>query len=151
MKAFEERKGKFFENLPNDDVVPLLSQLCIFPRCLHSEEDAIFCAKFIIYLHRKVPPFSTLLFCTNLRSSPFLFPPFPFFLSPLPLHSPFIFVLPFLNSISHSLFLQKENPLLLSSPLPISSPFLLSSSSLPHPSFIKGKLRISHSPLLHHR
>ncbi|CAB4019215.1 Hypothetical predicted protein [Paramuricea clavata] len=45
----------------NESVTQLL-QLCIFPRCVFTASDAIFCAKFVHMLHNlKTPNFSTLL------------------------------------------------------------------------------------------
>ena len=38
-------------------------QLCVFPRCLFTVGDAVFCAKFVSMLHSiRTPNFSTLLF-----------------------------------------------------------------------------------------
>ena len=49
------------ESSKNESVTQLL-QLCIFPRCVFTASDAIFCAKFVHMLHNlKTPNFSTLL------------------------------------------------------------------------------------------
>ena len=38
-------------------------QLCVFPRCLFTVGDAVYCAKFVSMLHSiRTPNFSTLLF-----------------------------------------------------------------------------------------
>ena len=40
----------------------LLAQTCVFPRCVQSPEDAVFCAKFIKLLHNlRTPNLSTIL------------------------------------------------------------------------------------------
>ena len=49
------------ESSKNESVTQLL-QLCIFPRCVFTASDAIFCAKFVHMLHNlKTTNFSTLL------------------------------------------------------------------------------------------
>jgi THO complex subunit 2 len=45
-------------------------QSCVFPRCIHSSADAVYCAKFVALLHKvRTPYFHTLSFCDAVRCS----------------------------------------------------------------------------------
>jgi THO complex subunit 2 len=56
-------KDSWFGSLYKNKMITQFLQLCIFPRCLFSLSDAVYCAKFIQFLHTsRTPNFSTLLF-----------------------------------------------------------------------------------------
>lgn len=51
----------FTESTKNETITKFL-QLCIFPRCIFSAIDAVYCARFVELVHQqKTPNFSTLL------------------------------------------------------------------------------------------
>ena len=51
----------FLESTKNETITKFL-QLCIFPRCIFSAIDAVYCARFVELVHQqKTPNFSTLL------------------------------------------------------------------------------------------
>ncbi len=50
------------ENKTKNETITEFLQLCIFSRCLFTEIDAIYCAKFIQTIHSlKTPNFSTII------------------------------------------------------------------------------------------
>uniref|UniRef100_UPI00193A5896 THO complex subunit 2-like n=1 Tax=Styela clava TaxID=7725 RepID=UPI00193A5896 len=57
-----EREGWFLARTSKNDAITKFLQLCVFPRCVFSPLDAIYCAKFIQIMHLlRTPNFSTLL------------------------------------------------------------------------------------------
>jgi THO complex subunit 2 len=59
-----QRKKEWFTAFTNkDQIVSVILQVCVFPRLLHSFEDALYCAKFVHMLHSiAAPDFFTLFF-----------------------------------------------------------------------------------------
>jgi hypothetical protein len=66
--------------MAKNETITAFLQLCLFPRCVFTASDAIYCAKFVQVIHNlKTPNFSTLL-CfdrvkrfTSLSASMFLY------------------------------------------------------------------------------
>lgn len=51
-----------FEESTKNETITKFLQLCIFPRCIFSAIDAVYCAHFVELVHQqKTPNFSTLL------------------------------------------------------------------------------------------
>merc|ERR1719357_908971 len=61
----EEKDTWFFSRsakLAKNETITTFLQLCLFPRCIFTSTDAIFCAKFVSIIHSlKTPNFSTLI------------------------------------------------------------------------------------------
>lgn len=52
----------YLENKTKNETISEFLQLCIFPRCLFTVQDAVYCAKFIQNIHSlKTPNFSTII------------------------------------------------------------------------------------------
>ena len=68
-----EKDGWFFSRSPKmakNETITAFLQLCLFPRCVFTASDAIYCAKFVQVIHNlKTPNFSTLLCFDRVRSS----------------------------------------------------------------------------------
>jgi THO complex subunit 2 len=68
LKAFEQTKGSWFSNVSTDiegseAYIESFFQFCVLPRCMSSDPDALFCAKFVELIHNlSTPHFSTILF-----------------------------------------------------------------------------------------
>jgi len=61
----QEKDSWFFSRsakLAKNETITTFLQLCLFPRCIFTATDAIFCAKFVSIIHSlKTPNFSTLI------------------------------------------------------------------------------------------
>ena len=61
----EEKDGWFFSRqarMAKNETITNFLQLCLFPRCVFTASDAIYCAKFVQIIHMlKTPNFSTLI------------------------------------------------------------------------------------------
>ena len=61
----EEKDTWFFSRsakLAKNETITTFLQLCLFPRCIFTANDAIYCAKFVKVIHMlKTPNFSTLI------------------------------------------------------------------------------------------
>lgn len=73
-QALELTKDSWFEHLKDStleemqDTVKSFFQFCILPRCMSSDPDALFCAKFVELVHNlNTPNFSTYLLFKNVN------------------------------------------------------------------------------------
>ena len=58
----EETDSWFFTRSRKNETITSFLQLCLFPRCIFTASDAVFCAKFVHIVHSlKTPNFSTLI------------------------------------------------------------------------------------------
>jgi len=67
-RSFEARKGDCFssETVSTSSVQTFLMH-CIYPRCMTTPDDALYCAQFVSLLHQKeTPRFSTMIFIDEL-------------------------------------------------------------------------------------
>lgn len=63
------------ESTKNETITKFL-QLCLFPRCIFSSIDAVYCARFVELVHQqKTPNFCTLLCYDRVSHSHSLAPP----------------------------------------------------------------------------
>ncbi|XP_065885468.1 THO complex subunit 2-like isoform X2 [Dysidea avara] len=63
VRVSSEQDEWFNTKVTKNRTITQFLQLCIFPRCLYTTADAVYCAKFIYLLHtNRTPNFSTLLF-----------------------------------------------------------------------------------------
>ncbi len=72
LQALEQTKDSWFEHLKESaleemqDTIQSFFQFCLLPRCMSSDADALFCAKFVELVHNlNTPNFSTVLFFKN--------------------------------------------------------------------------------------
>ncbi len=67
-----EKDSWFFSRnakLAKNETITTFLQLCLFPRCIFTANDAIYCAKFVQVIHLlKTPNFSTLICFDRVRS-----------------------------------------------------------------------------------
>eukprot|EP01103_Thecamoeba_quadrilineata_P015330 TRINITY_DN480_c0_g2_i3.p1 TRINITY_DN480_c0_g2~~TRINITY_DN480_c0_g2_i3.p1 ORF type:complete len:1658 (-),score=455.84 TRINITY_DN480_c0_g2_i3:20-4993(-) len=64
MKYFQREKGNWLQHCEGpsrNDIVLQFLQICIFPRCVFTSLDSIYCAKFVDVLHRIGTPFFSTL------------------------------------------------------------------------------------------
>jgi THO complex subunit 2 len=72
LQALEQTKDSWFEHLKEATLeemkitIQSFFQYCLLPRCMSSDPDALFCAKFVELVHNlNTPNFSTILFFKN--------------------------------------------------------------------------------------
>ena len=67
----DEKDSWFFSRsakLAKNETITTFLQLCLFPRCIFTASDAIYCAKFVHVIHMlKTPNFSTLICFDRVR------------------------------------------------------------------------------------
>jgi THO complex subunit 2 len=69
LNAFEARKDSCFpsETISSGNTIQAFLMHCIYPRCMSSPDDAMYCAQFVSLLHQNnTPGFSTLLYIDEL-------------------------------------------------------------------------------------
>ena len=68
-----EKDSWFFSRsakLAKNETITTFLQLCLFPRCIFTANEAIYCAKFVQVIHSlKTPNFSTLICFDRVRCS----------------------------------------------------------------------------------
>ena len=71
MKRFEGTKTTWFTEKANESAAESMNQFlqhCIFPRCVFTPADAVYCAKFVQHTHAQGTPFfSTLQYYDKVR------------------------------------------------------------------------------------